>query len=196
MRIEDASGSGNGLKVGSDNRAQVRAVTEEEVIHNGEGGRAYNLNTGYITFTANGTAIYFKNTGDEQFILTGLAVGIKVNSSPVYSSSPYLTVVRNPTGGDLISDATAVSANQNRNFGSSKTLTGNLYKGKSGGTLTGGDDIGYFQLSTASRSFFGLDFILPKGSSIGVSVVSALSSGSHDAYFALIGYYKDDEDIV
>lgn len=195
MKLEDATGGGYGWKIGSDNRGQVRAVTEVEVVHNGESGLAYNFNTGYVTYTADGTGIYLKNNADLQFILTGLAIGVKDNSSPVYSTKPFVTAVRNPTGGDLISDATAIAANQNRNFGSSKTATVDIYKGKSGGTLTGGDDIAYFQLNTAGRSFFGLDFILPKGSSIGISLTSALSSGSHDIYFALIGYYKDDEDI-
>lgn len=195
MKLEDATGGGYGWKIGNDNRGQVRAVTEAEVVHNAESGNAYNFNTGYITFSADGTGVYFKNNADNQFILTGIAVGVKDNTSPVYSTKPFLTIVRNPTGGDLISDATAVAANQNRNFGSSKTATGDLYKGKSGGTLTGGDDIAYLQLSTAGRSFFTIDFILPKGSSIGVKLTSALSSGSHDVYFALIGYYKDDQDI-
>lgn len=195
MKLEDATGGGYGWKIGSDNRGQVRAVQEPEVIHNGESGLAYNFNTGYTTYSANGTGIYLKNNSDQQFILTGIAVGVKDNTSPVYSTKPFITLVRNPTGGDLISDATAVAANQNRNFGSSKTATVDLYKGKSGGTLTGGDDIAYLQLNTAGRSFFAIDFILPKGSSLGISLTSALSSGSHDIYFALIGYYKDDEDI-
>lgn len=195
MYIYDSTGKGYGLKVGSDNRLQSRAVTELEIIHNAEGGRAYNFNTGYITFTANGSGIYLKNNADEQLIVQAIVVGVKNNSSPVYSSSPYLTIVRNPTGGDLISDATAISANQNRNFGSNKTANVNVYKGKSGGTLTGGNDIAYLQLSTASRSYFGIDFILTKGSSMGVSHTVGLSSGSHDAYFAFICYFKDDEDI-
>lgn len=195
MLIEDGTGKGYKLKVSSDNRLHSRAVSETETIHNAEGGRAFNFNTGYITYTADGTGIYLKNNEDNQLIITGLAVGIKANSSPVYSSSPYLTLVRNPTTGDLISDATAIAANQNRNFGSSKSATVDVYKGKSGGTLTNGSDIAYLQLTTAGRSFFTIDFILTKGSTLGIKVTSALSSGSHDAYFAVIGYFKDSEDL-
>lgn len=192
MKIEDGTGKGYSLKVGSDNRAQVRAVMEEEGIHNGEGGNSYNFNTGLISITGDATLMYFKNNSSNSFIIRSIAIGSF--DGITHSNDPYLTIVRNPTGGDLISDATAISMNQNRNFGSSKTADANIYKGKVAGTLTGGNDIAILQVTPGSRSFYSIDFILPKGSSIGIKLTANLSSGSANYYCALIGYYKDDED--
>lgn len=193
MKIEDGTGKGYSLKVGSDNRAQVRAVSEDEGIHNGEGGRSYNFNTGLISITGDATLMYFKNNDSNNFIVKAIALGSF--DGITHSDDPYLTIVRNPTGGDLISDATAISMNQNRNFGSSKTATADIYKGKVSGTLTGGDDIAILQVTPGSRSFYGIDFILPKGSSMGIKLTANLSSGSANYYCAIIGYYKDDEDL-
>lgn len=191
--IKDGTGKGYQLKVGSDNRAQVRAVVEPEVIHNAESGNAYNFNTGLISITGDATLMYLKNNSDNQFILTGIALGSFEGIT--HSDDPYITLVRNPTGGDLISDATAISMNQNRNFGSSKTATVDIYKGKVGGTITGGNDIAILQSTPGGRSFYTIDFILPKGSSIAVKLTANVSSGSANMYCALIGYFKDDQDI-
>lgn len=192
MKIEDGTGTGSIARVSADNRLQVRAVEEPEIIHNCELGNAYNINTGLITISGDATLLYFKNNSDDAFVLQALAIGSFTGIT--HSGTPYLTVVRNPTGGDLITDATAVSMNQNRNFGSSKTATANAYKGKVGGTLTGGNDIAILQVSPAARSFYTIDMILPKGSSIGVKLTAAVSSGSASYYAAIVGYFKDDLD--
>ena len=99
-------------------------------------------------------------------------------------------MIRNPTGGDLISDATAVDMNQNRNFGSSKTLTADVYKGKSAGTITGGDDIVLLYQGTDSRLFASLILQVPKGQSIAIKIDPKLSSGSVKAYCAAVCYLK------
>lgn len=191
--IKDGTGKGYQLKVGSDNRAQVRSVSEAEVIHAAESGLAYNMNTGLISISGDATLIYFKNNSENQFILTGIALGMFEGIT--HSDDPYITLVRNPTGGDLISDATAISMNQNRNFGSTNTANVNVYKGKVSGTVTGGDDIAILQATPGGRSFYAIDFILPKGSSLGIKLTANVSSGSANMYCALIGYFKDDEDI-
>lgn len=192
MYIQDGTGKGNQAKVGDDNRLQVRSVSEPEAIHNAELGNSYNINTGLISITGNATLIYFKNNSADTFIVNSIAIG--AFEGITHSDDPYITIVRNPTGGDLISDATAVSMNQNRNFGSSSTATADVYKGKVSGTLTGGNDIAILQVVPGSRSFYTLDFLLPKGASIGIKLTANVSSGSANYYCALIGYYKDDQD--
>lgn len=191
--IEDGTGKGYSMKVGSDNRAQVRSVSEAEVIHNAESGLAYNFNTGLISITGDATLMYFKNNDDNQFIITAIALGFF--DGITHSDDPYITLIRNPDGGDLISDATAIDMNQNRNFGSALTADANVYKGKVGGTITGGNDIAILQATPGGRSFYTIDFILPKGSSLGIKLNANLSSGSANIYCALIGYFKDDQDI-
>lgn len=193
MKLEDGKGTGYLAKVGKDNRLQVRAVVEEEVIHNCESGNAYNFNTGLISVTGDATLMYLKNNAEDNLIITDIALGSF--DGITHSNDPYITVIKNPTGGDLISDATAVDINQNRNFGSSKTAAANVYKGKSAGTITGGSDVAILQATGGSRSFYGIDLIIPKGNSIAIKLTANVSSGSANWYCALIGYYKDDQDV-
>jgi hypothetical protein len=198
MIIENGVGNGNKLRVDANNRAHVQSIQENESVHSTELGDAYNINTGQISFTADGTLIYFKNDEDRDFVVEAIALGTDGGGNYCCTCvclRPFITLVRNPTGGDLISDASAVAMNANRNFGSNKSLSSTTlaYKGKSGGTLTGGDDIAILQSSQAGRDFFTINFILPKGSSLGVKVTNGLASGTAKIYAAIVGYLKDPE---
>ena len=191
-QILDGGGSGKRAIVGADNRLQVRAVSEDEIIHNTELGNSYNFNTGLISITGDATLMYFKNNDSNNFVIESIALGSFEGIT--HSNDPYITLVRNPTGGDLITDATAIGMNQNRNFGSSKIADADIYKGKVGGTLTGGNDIAILQAVAGNRSFYGINFILPKGSSIGIKLTANVASGSANWYCAIIGYFKDEID--
>jgi hypothetical protein len=186
MKILDGKGSGSQAEVGSDNRLRTHAVSEPLAIHEMEEGYSYNLNTGLISVTGDATLIYLENTGDRDIVVEAIALGSFEGIT--HSDDPYITVVRNPTGGDLISDATAVSMNQNRNFSSSNSLTSNVYKGKVGGTITGGDDIAILQVTPGGRSFYTVNFLLGKGSSIAIKLTANVTSGSANYYAALVTY--------
>jgi hypothetical protein len=188
MIIEDGTGTGNKAKVDANKRIHTQAVTETEGLHATEVGDAYNINTGSVSFTAAGTLLYIKNNEDKDLVIEALAVGVGTGTT---SDIGEITVERNPTGGDLISDATAVSMNANRNFGSNKTLTADVFKGKSGGTSTGGNDTILFYHDSNGRLFASIDLILPKGSSIAITYDPKLSSGSQKAYCAAIVHLKD-----
>jgi len=188
MIIEDGKGTGYKARVDSSYRLHAQAIAETEAAHAVEAGDAYNINTGNITFSAAGTLLYIKNNDDVDLVIESIAVGL---GSATVSDIGEITLVRNPTGGDLISDATPVSINQNRNFGSFKTLTANAYKGKSGGTLTGGNNILLLYQAQNSRLFAEVLIELPKGSSVGISIDPKLSSGSVKAYAAAVCYLKN-----
>lgn len=191
ITIRDGSGKGSDLRIDANNRAHVQAVTENEALHAGEAGDAYNINSGLISVTNDASLLYIKNNEDKDLVVEAIALGSFEGIT--HSDDPYITLVRNPTGGDLITDATVASMNQNRNFGSNKTLSADAFKGKVGGTLTGGDDIAILQASTGGRSFYSINLILPKGSSLGVKLTANVTSGSANWYAAVIGYLKDPE---
>ena len=193
MKLDDGTGSGNQAKIDGNKRVHTQSVTESEALHATEVGDGYNINTGLISITGDSTLIYVKNNEDQELVVEAIALGSFEGIT--HSDDPYITLVRNPTGGDLISDATAVSMNQNRNFGSSKTLTVDAYKGKVSGTLTGGNDIAIFQVVPGGRSFYTIDFIIPKGSSIGIKLTANASSGTANYYAALICHLKDVESV-
>lgn len=190
MQILDGKGKGTKAQVDSSNRLRTHAVTESEQLHSAEEGNAYNINTGLISITGNATLVYIKNNGTNDLVINAIAIGSFEGIT--HSDDPYITLVRNPTGGDLISDATAVSMNQNRNFGSNNTLTADIYKGKVSGTLTGGNNIAILQVTPGGRSFYEIDFLLPKGTSLGITLTANVNSGSANYYCALIGYEKED----
>ena len=190
VQLNDGSGKGFSAKVDSNQRLHTQAVTETEAVHAAEIGDAYNLNTGLISITGDATLMYIKNNEDQDMVVEAIAIGDFEGIT--HSDDPYLTLVRNPTGGDLITDADVSGVmNQNRNFGSNKSLTADFYKGKVGGTLTSGDDIALLQVTPGGRSFFNISFILPKGASMGVKLTANVSSGSANMYGAFIVHLKD-----
>jgi hypothetical protein len=192
MKIADGKGTGYEARVDTKNRLHSYSIAEQEYYNQNVEGKAYNLNTGLISITGDATLCYFYNGEEEDFILQSIALGSFTGIT--HSGTPYLTVIKNPTGGNLISDATTTGViNQNRNFGSSLTLAESFfYKGKVSGTVTGGSDIALLQVTPAGRSFYTIDLVLPKGSSVAIKLTAAVSSGSANYYAALIGYLKDE----
>lgn len=192
--VRDGAGNGHSAKVDGNNRLHTQAVTSSGEEKGAIDGDAYNINTGEVTLTASAISplIYFKNDETQDFFIEAVAVGI---GSATTSDIGEVTLIRNPTGGDLISDGTAVSINQNRNFGSSRTLASTTlaYKGKSGGTISGGNDVALFYQGSSGRLFATVKFLIPKGSSIAVKIDPKISSGNSKAYCAIIGYLLNKE---
>lgn len=187
MIIKDGTGKGYESKVDSKNRLSVRSVSADEEFSAAVAGNAYNLNTGLITGVGSDSALlYGKNTGDNDFVVTSLIVG--EFEGITHSDDPYLEVYSNPTGGDIISDASAVSVAVNRNLGSPKTLSAIAYKGKNGGTTTGGTSMGIFQLTAGARTVIPFTLIVPKNSSLSFKYIANASSGTASIYIALVGF--------
>lgn len=186
--ITDGQGRGYQAGVNSENRLLTHAVTEEESGHATEFNLAYNINTGNVSLSAATGLFYFKNNEDVDFIVSALAVGFGAGTQ---SDSGEITLIKNPTGGTLISNAVNVDINENRNFGSADTLLNSLaYKGVSGDTVTGGADTALFYQNQNSRGYYTIGLQVPKGSSMAISIDPKLSSGTMKAYVALIGYLK------
>jgi hypothetical protein len=191
-QIIDGTGTGGKAKVDANNQLHVFSVTESEQRQAAAEGNEYNLNSGEIalTGTSESSLIYFKNDESQDFVITALALGVGTRSATV-TDLAKITVVKNPTGGDLITDATLVDINSNTNFGSSNTLasTSYAYKGKDGGTITGGSDH-VILYGNDGRLFVSLNMELPKGSSVAVKI-DLNTSGGANVYCALIGYIAD-----
>ena len=186
--ITDATGFGFGARVDENNRIHAHSVTISESLQ----GQSYNINTGTIAISADSALLYFKNDEPEDFVITAIALGNDGTGTAPTGSRPSITLIRNPTGGTIISTATPVDQNQNRNFGDSTTLAALAYKGASGLTITGGNEIALLQASASGRDFYSIDFILPRGSSLGIRyTLNAAFTGPADIYAAIIGYVRD-----
>lgn len=199
MIIEDGTGSGGyRAKVNSNQALKVFSTQESILQQSGLKGNAYNINTGTIGLTSatESAVIYFYNdedpvNGESSIAIDAIAIGIDDEGTTAGMSQ--ITVVRNPTGGTIVSGASSVAMNQNRNFSSSNSLSATTlaYKGAEGNTLTGGDDIALFYQQPGTRGYYGIDFILGRGDSIGVKIDTDTSSGTTNVYAALILHKVD-----
>lgn len=200
-KIDDGTGSGSQSRVDENNRLHVHAVNVTEVVHASEQGGAVNINTGYIPLaspTLIGTEnaiLYFVNNEQRDFVVEAVALGndggAVANAATTFTGRPYIELVRNPTGGTIVSGAVDVDYNENRDFGSSRVLAGTVYKGAAGNTLTGGDVIALLQASSVGRDFYTINFVVPQGSALGLRWYGAITAGTANIYAALIGYLRD-----
>jgi hypothetical protein len=192
--IEDGKGKGYKAEVNKDNRLLTRAVITDEEASANDQGQAYNVNSGVITLTSGSESsiLYIKNTdAAKQIHISAIAIGFGPSTGGVATEIPKVTVIRNPTAGTVVSDATAVDINSNRNFGSSNTLAGDIYKGGEGKTLTDGEDHIIFFQGDNGRLFANIGEVLPNGASLGIKVNPQGSNTNLDCYAALIIHLED-----
>jgi hypothetical protein len=194
-QIIDGTGTGNRMSVNKNNHAKTFSVTETENQQATRMGNSYNLNTGTIglTTTNESGVFYFKNdespvNGESSFIIDAFAIGI--DNLGTQAGACIITVVRNPTS---VSFSTAVDMNQNRNFGSSNTLSSTTlaYKGAEGATITGGNDIAIFYQNAGTRGYYTIDMEIPKGSSVAIKIDTPTTAGTTNLYVAAIGHRVD-----
>ena len=179
--IEGAGVGGYKMGVDSTGRADTRSVTQSETQLAVRDGRAWNINTGLISVTANTGLIYFEYTGTTGFFLDAIAIG-QGNATTTDIGMVYY--VKNPTA---FSTSTAVDMRENRSHGASQTLSANVYKGVSGSTFTGGTDAAVFAMTDNGRLFATVDFFIPQGKAVGIRIAPNYSSGTLNVYAALIG---------
>ena len=193
VKLESGSGNGREAKVGKNNRLFTDNVTTTEGVQALKDGDAYNLNTGIISISATTGMFYLKNNEDKNLLIEAVVIGTGAGSYNT-TGEVQIQITRNPSTGTLISNATAVAQNANRNFGSAKTLTATAYKAAaSGNTITDGIDIILIGAPNAqARTFAEINLLLEKGNSIGVEVNPNLSSGSVNCYIACICHLITD----
>ncbi len=167
FEIKDGTGTGNLARVDSENKLAVRAVQETEFEKAVLGGRAFNINTEFLTITSDTehALLYLKNNEDLPLIVSAWFIGTDAGTN-----GANLGLVRtyyNPTGGTIISGGTNLTA-VNRNAGNSRTLAADIKAGGQGFTFTGQDTPAVlYQTQTVSSRVFGNVFlVLPKGSSL------------------------------
>lgn len=199
--IENGVGDGSRARVDGNNQLHVFAVTENEQNSAAEHGYLFNVNTGVIplTGTSDSAVLYLKNDespldGDSNFIITTIIFGLYTRSATV-TDYATATLIRNPTAGTIIDDASPCEMISNSNFGSSNTLDSLIYKASATGkTLTGGSDHAKVLLTEGRTSAPELNIDLAKGSSLGVKI-DLNTSGGADVYVALVGYRKEGKNL-
>lgn len=188
--IIDGTGTSTFGKVYTDNKFATRSVTSTEQQDAVVDGRAWNINTGWIsTIAADSALLYFLNEDEEDFFIDSIAVGLKDGSA---TDVQGIYFVVQPTGGTLVAAATNCDMIENRRIGDGKTFGSDtkIYKATaSAQTLTGGRDSALFAQNDQGRLFATVDFVVPKGQACGIRV-ERLGSFSGDMYAAIIGHKR------
>jgi hypothetical protein len=193
FEITDGGGKGYSAEVDSENRLRTFSIAEPEVFNASSLGNSYNFNTGVINLTSasKSAVFYIKNNGDSDLIITKLFYII--GNSTAGTGDVLVTVLRNPTTGTIISNAVAMEMDGvNRNFGSSKNLTTDSYKGAEASTFTNGDKIieSIIDQSPTRVSVEVGGLVIPRGTSIGIDITPATSNSSLDVEFAASVYIR------
>lgn len=195
-QIQDATGNGYGAKVDSSNRLHVDSIGTDREAFSSQAGLSFNLNTGIITLTNAATknaVMYVVNNEDYPLIITNLFY--QTGASTGGSGNILVDIVRNPTTGTIVSGATAVDINVNRNFGSSRALAVTAYKGATGLTFTNGTKALESILATATQriAVSAGAITLPKGSSIGINLTTPTGNTSMAVEFAIACYLETED---
>lgn len=180
--------SGKSAKVNDQNRLLTDTISKFEQQDAIDKGNAYNLNTGQVSITQETAMIYLKNNESLPLFIDAIAVGIgkPTGGNATFTDNVEITIIRNPKAGTVISGATDIPININRNFGSSNELTADAYVAADGETITDGDDALLIAQNGQGRVFAGVGIELDKGNSVGVKVNPNLDATSVEVYVAII----------
>jgi len=187
---------GEVARVDKNNRLAVRSVNTEDDKTATINADSYNINTGLVTLTTAGESgvLYVKNNETRDLFVRTIVAVLGPTTGGSATDTTQVRIYKNPTTGTLISGATAVDINSNRNFGSSKTLTVDAYKGAEGNTITNGSSHIESLISPGNRVSFPIDEVLTKGDSIAVSYEPNDSNTSMKTMTALICHLQNSNE--
>lgn len=191
--IKDGTGTGNAVKIDSSNRLHTVAVSTPRNHQAVDSGKAFNINTGIITLTSasKSAVLYFKNTGTQNISIPTLFY--LIGNSTGGSGDALVTVLRNPTAGTIVSGATNVEINANRNFGSATSLNSDAFKGTEATTFTDGTKVieSIFNQSAARAALDIGTIVLKPGNSIGIDFTPATGNTALNIEIAFECFIED-----
>jgi len=163
--------NGNIASVNAKGRLLTNTIQISDNTAKAQDGDAYLTNSGDITLTTDSESavFYVKNNEDRDMIITQVAIGIGFSTGGTPTEFAIANVLRNPTEGTIISDASSALTG-NRNFSSNNTLTANIFKGAEGKTLTGGTILLPNKGIAPSLGILTTPLVLGKGSAIGITI--------------------------
>lgn len=188
--LENGQGTPYPATIDEDGRVHAQTTIENYADTHAFLGHRYNINTGDLTLTsANESALlYIKNNDTKDLVIDSFVYIIGASTGG--SGNTEAMLLRNPTAGTIVSDATAVSINVNMNFGSNRTLSNVLaYKGAEGKTLTDGTDaLGSIMTAPLTNVVTVGKLILPNGQSLGIQLTPPSGNTSMKVQIAALCY--------
>lgn len=175
--LKDGTGSNFEAKVDEDFRLHTDAITQTQLQDSIKKGKTWNIGTGFLTLTTDTASalMYLKNTGDVDLNVDLYVFLTKASTGG--SGQGLVEILRNPTAGTVVSDATAVTST-NMNFGKTDVPDADLFSGGEGKTLTGQDDILRSLTTSANRLLLGIVTLIPKNKSVGLRLTPPAGNSS------------------
>jgi len=178
-QLIDGRGTGYRAQINKENQIETFSVIRSELSSSLDHGKTWNLGTGYLTLTSANASdvLYIKNTGTIPLVIDLYVVLARASTGG--SGDLLIDILRNPTGGTVISDASLANA-VNMNFGSNEQPDALFYKGAEGKTLTGNDGVLRSKTTADNRWLAGILTEIPKGASLGFRVTPPTGNTSMD----------------
>jgi hypothetical protein len=162
--------TGNTMRVDTNSRASVQALTVDAALDAHLQSNAYDVSTGQLVDLGgvdDSALLYIKNLGDPDLVVE--TIFIDTGDSNIADLAGTLTWWLNPDAtGTIVTEAVAAQV-LNRRIGSPVNLSATSYTAAVGGkTLAGGSTISLpFPQNTGVP--FAKPFVIPKGQAFGVS---------------------------
>lgn len=190
-QIQDGKGNGYLVEVDSRNKLVTASTTQTEEEYHLAKGDGFNVETPVITLTSNAKSgvLYIKNNDDEDLVITGF-FNLLGAISGTTSGDMYLYYEFDTVGGTLISSTSNIITPVNKRAGSTNVLNATVLYGAEGKTT----DTGLKKITSLStgngRNTLFVRVILPRGSSVSVSIKPFTGTTSMALIAALDCYYN------
>lgn len=193
--LEDGKGTGAKAQVTSQNRLSTDCITRSQLDFACLSGDAYNISTGSISLTSDSESAvwYLKYDGEGLAVIQEII--IILGSSTSGTGNGVVTLVKNPTGGTIVSGAVDVATNSNRNFSSANIIEGDVLKGAEGNTITGGSSFAITSRSVFDEPIFfdAAPIALGKSNSIGVKYTPPTGNTSQSIIVAATVFIEQSD---
>ena len=170
-QIQDGTGKGYLAKVDARNKLETFSTSQTEEDYHLKKGSGFNIETPVITLTsaAKSGVLYVKNNSVDDIVITGFfnLLGAITGTT---SGNMFLYYEFDTVGGTLIAATTNVVTPVNKRAGGATTLDATVLYGAQGLTVDSGlKKISSLSTGTGINPLF-VRVILPKGSSVSVSI--------------------------
>ena len=174
--------------VDEDGRLTVKSVTQTFEERSVELGNAYNLNTGTIALTTDGASglSYLKSNEEKPIIIQSFIYLLGSNTGG--SGDGQVTIIENPTGGNLLTSTAGTPKNRNTGL-QNKTIDVDWRIGAEAKTISGGTTLidSIFATSTG-RQVVAVPTVLTKGSSVAVKYIPPSGTTAQNVQIAFAIY--------
>jgi len=192
-KIEDGTGTGVLQKVDAAFRAKTAGVSSTIQQDATDREDSFNINSGTVvnSVATEQGILYVKNNETRNLHVTGVIAIIGVSTN---GTETNFKMYKNPTAGTLIDSGgtTDADTNSNRNFGSSKTFTADVFKGDGSSTVTDGTvHIESIISPSLTRVFFAIDEVISPGDTTAITFTIAANDSATNCMAALIAHLED-----